>query len=305
VGVDDSELISRIQELGNLRIRQGIPKDQAVDAEDIRDIVLGKATANALDAFEEAEQLHHELRRQKRRERDLRAKVLENNRQDLSVVERSVIYARRIHVRMRDLLEGLATIESEPISYGSYKTLKGPIIRYLLLMTLQGRACLLSNEVLTLLRSGMTEGAAARCRALYEALIITYVLTYDHDAALSDRIHAAYIAEYERYLKEHLKSLSDAELEESAELLESFQASAAVAESFGSNLARSYEWARPLFPGKGKSPIYFADLERFVRSEHFKSTHIALHWAVHVTPFSMITAARFSGETFVALEGNG
>lgn len=48
---------------------------------------------------------------------------------------------------------------------------------YEALSKLQGRACLLSNEILALLRAGFSDGAYARCRTLYETMVISCFIT--------------------------------------------------------------------------------------------------------------------------------
>lgn len=50
------------------------------------------------------------------------------------------------------------------------------------LQRLQGRACLLSNEILVLLRAGFSDGAHARCRTLYETMIISCFITENETA---------------------------------------------------------------------------------------------------------------------------
>lgn len=60
---------------------------------------------------------------------------------------------------------------SKLADYDSNKELYDALFR------LHGRACQISYEILALLRSGYADGAYARCRTLYETLLISYFLT--------------------------------------------------------------------------------------------------------------------------------
>ncbi|MCA1603722.1 MAG: DUF5677 domain-containing protein [Acidobacteria bacterium] len=166
-------------------------------------------------------------------------------------------------------------VELKTITIGRANVTIGQHARYFILLTLQARACLVAQEIYTLLQVGLTDGAHARCRTLYETTVITTIIANDFDCTLSDRIQAAAMSEHRKYLAAYNPSEEESEsFRAISELVDEY-----VAQSQGTfgNLTRAYEWTRPLFPEKKSNDrIFFSDLEDCIGVDYMRSAHIAM-----------------------------
>jgi hypothetical protein len=162
---------------------------------------------------------------------------------------------------------------------------------------------MIAQEVYALLLIGHTVGAHARCRTLYEVLIITIAIANDFSCALSNRVQGAAMSEYRKYLvalslesDETTPRTAHPDLENVNEHVNQF------GKVFG-NSTRAYEWTRPLFPNKPSERIQFSDLEDYAGATYMRARHMTMHWDVHVTPSSIVSDMDFSSDELVQSTG--
>lgn len=127
---------------------------------------------------------------------------------------------------------------------------------------LQGRACLLSNEILVLLRAGFSDGAYARCRTLYETMVISCFITdngnetakrYLDYSIVNDLNEAKLFTKYNEILEDDL--INNSELEELEKEVNKLKLQ--YGELF---IKGDYNWALNIIqPKRGK--IYFSMIE--------------------------------------------
>lgn len=150
------------------------------------------------------------------------------------------------------------------------------------LIRLQVRACQVSNEILTLMKSGYADGAYARWRTMHEIAIVGYfVHKFGQDVAERYILHNTIeshrvVRQYQQYYTRlGYRSFPDEELVQ-------FQASyEELIERFGSSYANSYGWASQALK---KDNPNFSDLERVVGLEHWRSHYKMASHGVHANP---------------------
>lgn len=136
------------------------------------------------------------------------------------------------------------------------------------LLALNARACLVLNEVHTLLVEGFPLGAQARCRSLHETAIIATVISDSASAPetadLGERFLRHGIVDQARDLElahEHGIHVDTEELE----AVRSLRAEAI--DDYGSGFKHDYGWARPLFPTlTPKARVTFAQIEQLAET---------------------------------------
>jgi len=143
------------------------------------------------------------------------------------------------------------------------------------LQRLQGRSCLIANEIFVLLKNGFSDGAYARCRTLYETMVISCIISdnecggnetakrYLDYSIVNDRKEAEMINEHaEKFNKIKVSNDKLLELDNEIEILK---------KEYGNSFAvpNTYNWAFKLLRSD-KDKIFFKRLEENVEFEHMK-----------------------------------
>lgn len=142
------------------------------------------------------------------------------------------------------------------------------------LVRLHAKGCLISKEILTLLKNGYADGAHARWRALHEINVTAQFLAAHGDEAT--RRYLAYEA-VETY--KSAKQLNEYEHRINAKGFSEMEMAAlrandeAIRREYGNEIGKSYGWAQPYLPKKNAS---FAALEEKVKLDHWRPYY---NWA--------------------------
>jgi hypothetical protein len=144
------------------------------------------------------------------------------------------------------------------------------------------RGCQIGREILTLLSSGLADGAYARWRTLHEVSVVVGLIA-EHGKGLAERylFHKA-ISDYHDAVQyqQHcailgFEPLSDAKLE----ALKSKRD--AVIERFGDKFDYDYGWAEGSIGLERKRNINFTDIEKAVSLQHMRPFYKAANLNVH------------------------
>lgn len=165
------------------------------------------------------------------------------------------------------------------------------------LQRLQGRACLISNEILTLLRAGFADGAYARCRTLYETMVISSFLSdngnetakrYLDYSIVNDLKEAEDFNKHAEILgKEKINDAKFSELSNEVEKLK---------EEYGKSYAEGdYNWALNVIKPKRKN-IAFWEIEKNIRFEHMKPFYKSASNNIHTGSSSLYFHRGLHGE---------
>ncbi|HLK13342.1 MAG TPA: DUF5677 domain-containing protein [Fimbriimonadaceae bacterium] len=137
------------------------------------------------------------------------------------------------------------------------------------LMRLHGRACLVANEVLTLLRAGFPSGAHSRWRTLHELAVVAFFVTEHgleiaqrylaHDIIQRHKSAVIYAQYHERLGYEPLDPTDFAAIE---------QAYHEALDEFGPGFGKEWGWAIPALP-EGSQPV-FRTIEEAVHLDHLR-----------------------------------
>lgn len=135
-------------------------------------------------------------------------------------------------------------------------------LKYSTLLKVHARAIQITNEILLLLKSGSTEGASARWRALYELSVVSFVL-YENSSVTSERYIEHEIVKRYRNAKDYQ---ADCELlgysPLSKEQLEQYEKQAkAVCDKYNDNFAVDYGW----IPSSILPKRSFREIEMYVK----------------------------------------
>lgn len=140
------------------------------------------------------------------------------------------------------------------------------------LQRLQSRACLVSNEILVLLRNGFADGAYARYRTLYEIMILNWFISSKGNEAAKRYLDSSIVKDYKdakelnKYVEMFEKcSVSDDNLENLKKSVENLK------KEYGDNFVNGdYGWSSPFIAAKETKKIYFSDLENSIDLRNFK-----------------------------------
>jgi hypothetical protein len=150
------------------------------------------------------------------------------------------------------------------------------------LTRLHARACQISYEILTLLKSGYADGAHARWRTLHEIAATAYFIKkYGNDTAECYLLHEK-IESYKAMLQyqEFCNKLGEEPFsEEQKNRLISEKD--AVLKRFGNNFFNNYGWASDVLNKKNPK---FCEIEKDAEIEHFRPYYKMSSYNVHATP---------------------
>jgi len=133
---------------------------------------------------------------------------------------------------------------------------------------LLGRGCLISNEILVLLKNGFADGANARCRTLYETMVISTFLADKklggEDVSKSYLDYSIVNEKKEANLFNQFVAVLDEQKIDKSELLELNEDVEYLKKEYGDNLEKSdYNWAYTI-KNTEKHNISFTDLVKNV-----------------------------------------
>ncbi len=162
----------------------------------------------------------------------------------------------------------------------------GKHVKLLLLTAMHAHILILGEEILTLLRNGYCDGAAARTRTLYETVMKAGVIAGDQSSTGYDLAERFYISTFiEKYGKKWLT----ADLTGQEKIIRD-SALHAWGESFFSN---ENNWAAPATGDPNKKRVTFRDIEDAMHAESVKHIYQQCNHAVHSGPTRAIEAAHF------------
>jgi hypothetical protein len=160
--------------------------------------------------------------------------------------------------------------------------MKTDSITFDVLSRLHARACLISKEILLLLKNGYPDGAHARWRSLHEVVVVADLIsTYGSD--LAERYTQHEVVENYKAALLHQKhantigyeALSNNEMEQIvAEYYD-------VIEKYGKSFQHEYGWASCVL---GVQKPSFADIERIVNLSHYRPQYKMASHNIHANP---------------------
>ncbi len=195
-------------------------------------------------------------------------------------------FEKRLHQRWGPAIEtlelfrlccldaGMAFHEQRKPAHGDW--VYGALVR------LHARACLVTAEVLALLRAGLASGAHARWRSAHEIAVTAYFIAeHGQDTAeryvLHETIESCRAADgYQR----HAAGLGYERLT-AEELRELAAAREALVERFGKAYAQAYGWAADAL---GNPSPKFSDIEEAVSLEHMRPYYRMASYPTHAGP---------------------
>lgn len=160
------------------------------------------------------------------------------------------------------------------------------------LQRLQGRACLISNEILALLRAGYTDGAYARWRTLHETMVLSYFLSdkdyggnetakrYLDYSIVNDKKEAEIFNDY--------ASLLDEEKINNTKLLELDSEVKKLKLQYGEDFTKGdYNWALNVIKPKNKNFIQFWEIEKVIDFKYIKPFYKSASNNIHTGSSSL------------------
>lgn len=161
------------------------------------------------------------------------------------------------------------------------KASKNNDILFDVLVRLQAKACLISNEITTLLYNGFPDGAHARWRTLHEVNVISRFISKNGLKAAEryyyHEIRDIYKVENQFRHYESKLNIKEFNEEQHSTLKEYYEQ---LNEKYGENFDTPYGWAAPFFNHKY---IKFDELERVVKLDHWRPYYKRASHNIHST----------------------
>jgi hypothetical protein len=151
-----------------------------------------------------------------------------------------------------------------------------------ILTRLQGRACQVAGEIISLIKAGYADGANARWRTLHEIAVVSFIISsfgkivsekyLDHEVIESYKA----MLEYNKYASGiGCEPISDDEMKELTNIKNQ------LCEKYGNSFSSQYGWAAEIT--QKKKPT-FNDLEILVNIDHLKPYYRMASHSVHANP---------------------
>ncbi len=274
--------------------------DLSADLKDFSDRFLEDLPSLITETTDELSQkILHDLRNDSKR-------MLEDHRQDLGAFQTNL---REVWGHAFDLLEMFIVIsleagESFGKEYGAAASDTSDYVFEVLIRS-HARACQIAYEILTLLKSGLADGAHARWRSLHEISVISiFISTYGNELAerylLHDGIESCKAA---TIYKEHCEELGYERLTE-AELSGLKDVHDGLISRFGNGYKSDYGWASEVI---GNDRPTFRQIEQFAGLEHLRPHYKMACHNIHANPkglFFRLGLYPESGDTLLAGPSN-
>lgn len=218
-----------------------------------------------------------------RRIRRIRRKFQDRHEREwdkpLGLLEHFIDFVHELAYQLREEISENAVLKEEfwPMMY-----------RYKALFGLHARACLVSQEVLSLLRAGFADGAHARWRTLQE---LTYVALFiseqDEETAEMYLLHD--VMEVKKGLDEQLEHKDFTKEEISEEYAIEIQTEySSLIQRFGNNFKSDFGWAIKVL---GDKRLTFRDIAAAVDFSHwgpyYQMANINVHAGSHGSKFKL------------------
>lgn len=165
------------------------------------------------------------------------------------------------------------------------------------LQRLQGRACLISNEILALLRAGFTDGAYARCRTLYETMVISSFIADNGNETAKRYLDYSIVNDLKEAtnFNEHAEILGEEKINDT-KLLELSNEVERLKVEYGKSYAEGdYNWALNVIKPKRKY-IAFWEIEKNIDSEHMRPFYKSASNNIHTGSSSLYFHRGLPGE---------
>lgn len=166
------------------------------------------------------------------------------------------------------------------------------------LQRLQGRSCLISNEILALLRAGFTDCAYARCRTLYETMVISSFLSDNGNETAKRYLDYSIVNDLKEaeVFNKHAEILGEEKIN-NTELLELSNEVERLKEEYGDSFANGsgYNWAYKLLKSE-KDKITFTRLEDNIDLEHMRPFYKSASNNIHTGSSSLYFHRGLHGE---------
>jgi hypothetical protein len=221
----------------------------------------------------------------------------------LDALERFVAFGELIHERAEDMFrDGFRVLsKNNPRPNPEYVT--GAVLKCLLLLGIHARSCIVSREVLLLLRNGSPDGAYSRLRTLHEHAVVMTLIANDHTYEVAERYQDHATFEYLNLLRGTRRSFSDPHWRDSESIQDSIDREIAELEAdvrrtrtrWGKEIAEQYGWARPALSSatRASRSITFADLEAAAEMDFIRVHYLEGNYDVHASAHSIIRDAEF------------
>lgn len=183
-------------------------------------------------------------------------------------------------------------------SSATHQALNDEWIRYMMLISLHAKACVIAGEVRLLLTSGYSEGARSRLRTMHECLICSAIVGADESGQLAVRFHDAALLEHwslARVIDTHGAELGWETVDPDGLRLVTQDGERVIAQ-WGDKLKQTYEWARPATRISPNSSVTFRDLEKSTRYEARRAVYKLVNHGVHVSSTSILDHLRTEPE---------
>lgn len=154
------------------------------------------------------------------------------------------------------------------------------------LMKLQAKAVVISQEIQTLLKSGFVDGAMSRWRSLHECNVFFTVLSNKYDDKLFTKklikryLDYSIVEAYQEINK--YKKMDDQFVVDDLNINEIKNDYKKVLKKYGNEYKRPNEWARPFFTNKRR--IYFSDLEKLAGVDTLTMYYKQANYQIHASP---------------------
>ncbi|WP_164469137.1 DUF5677 domain-containing protein [Aliarcobacter cryaerophilus] len=156
------------------------------------------------------------------------------------------------------------------------------------LQRLQGRACLLTNEILVLLRAGFTDGAYARCRTLYETMVISCFICDNGNETARRYLDYSIVNElneaklFTKYNEIFENDINNEEIEELEKEVDKLKQQYEIEFING-----DYNWALNIIQPKNKKKIQFWEIEAKVDFKNMKQFYKSSSNNIHTASSSL------------------
>lgn len=156
------------------------------------------------------------------------------------------------------------------------------------LQRLQGRACLITNEILSLLRAGFPDGAYARCRTLYETMVISSFISDNNNETAKRYLDYSIVNDLKeaKQFNRFCKVFGENKIcNDEIEALETGvnQLKAQYGDEFANG---DYNWALNIIKPKNKN-IGFWEIEAIIDFKHMKPFYKSASNNIHTGASSL------------------
>lgn len=170
---------------------------------------------------------------------------------------------------------------------------------YEALSRLQCRACLLSNEILVLLRAGFPDGAYARCRTLYETMIISCFINENGNETAKRYLDYSIVNDLKKINNfNKYNEIVENNLTNEKEIIELKKEVSQLKTQYGETFTKGdYNWALNIIKlTKNQNQIKFWQIEAQMDFKNMKQFHKLASDSIHTSSSSLYSHIGLSSE---------